>query len=1308
MTQNRIELVDNDQPIIDEQVENEIVAKRYYQPNETQRSDMAERIADYVASAEDVWDRTGQQRNLWADKFFDAVEAQLLVPSSPIMFNAGTPTKMLSACTGVTFADDSIEAIMKAVTECATLTADGAGVGFDITPLRYRDAPLSRKGVASGACSWLKLMDAVGQTIRQGGRNRRAAMLAALHVNHPDVVEFCHIKDDTTKLTHMNISVKVTDEFMRKVEDKAWHTFEFPVGSGKLVKLPVEPKDMDSKDDPRWQVFRDGWEAGLVKADIIYGGQKEPLEMRVEAVRADWLMGLITRHAHGTGEPGLIFIDEQDYQNPLDSVAPITTTNPCVPADTWTMTADGPRQVGELLLEPFTMVVDGSKYRSTAFWPTGRKELFRVTTERGYSFRATPNHKVLVDNGFSGMGWRQEWKTVGSLEPGDRLVLQRHKDLEWDGEGSFEEGWLVGSVLGDGTFNQRVARLTYWGNTRSEAVLYAQSTVEALTGFAPNLQQGATVGDNAKVSIESQALGRRVAHWLTYEDKSIKPSVERASSEFYSGFLRGFFDADGSVQGDTQKGRSIRLTQSDIARLEVVQRMLSRLGVFSTIYQERKPEGVKSMPDGQGGLRDYEVKATHELVISRTNMAVFARRVGFGDVAKAAKLADALDSGTRALYIDAGLDCVETIELDGCEEVFDCTVKGVHSFDANGLTVHNCGEIGLNKLTGPQMGLAETDVNGISISAHDSCNLAHLPLPRFLRRVEATEPGSICHYEIDWNKLSWYVGVGVRFLDNVIELSEYRPNKIGRANRSIRKVGLGVLGWADMLTMLGIRYGSEESIKLAHDVMSFIEYHALKESMLLAKSRGRFALYDSSKYATHGLTFRRFVERQNMSKSHYVSPAWAALGDAIGEHGLRNCMVTMIAPTGSTALIVGNMSNSIEPVFFLEQRRRTVDAVEVVQRHWLYDEFLQGRLPSNVKREHFVEAFEVTPEEHVAMQVAFQQWTSLAISKTINLPHTASVNDVERAYMQAWLGGAKGITVYRDGSRGYQPVSNANVEMNEDGTLLLPDETIDKPGPTLTPSDPDVLNIEMTFRAPTGTTVEETREAIGRAVSSVVEPYRNEFQLGVTPTNLDATRKVKADAFLAAARGVPVVRPNVVNARVHRVEFLGMKVYVTVSRDPKTRRVLEVFVNHGKAGSDAAAMMEAIGRLASVALKFGTPIEQVVKQLKEIGGETISFGNGRRFASLPDAVGQAIEDDLEMEADLLLGDVEFHEPSIAEILAMPDDKEEARPPRTVVMDDDIKVTRTFGKAVCPSCRKREYVKQSGCGICDACGYSQCS
>ncbi len=168
--------------------------------------------------------------------------------------------------------------------------------------------------------------------------------------------------------------------------------------------------------------------------------------------------------------------------------------------------------------------------------------------------------------------------------------------------------------------------------------------------------------------------------------------MERGSSAFSLGVLRGLFDADGSVQGTQDKGVSVRLTQADESILQAAQRMLLRLGIASTIYRDRHLGGLETMPDGWGGQRDYLTRSIHELTISGDNLARFADGVGFADTNKSRRLEELLGSYRRRLNRERFVATVEALDADGMETVYDVTVDDVHAFDANGLLVHNCGE----------------------------------------------------------------------------------------------------------------------------------------------------------------------------------------------------------------------------------------------------------------------------------------------------------------------------------------------------------------------------------------------------------------------------------------------------------------------------------------------------------------------------------------------------------------------------------------------------------------------------------------
>jgi ribonucleoside-diphosphate reductase alpha chain len=303
---------------------------------------------------------------------------------------------------------------------------------------------------------------------------------------------------------------------------------------------------------------------------------------------------------------------------------------------------------------------------------------------------------------------------------------------------------------------------------------------------------------------------------------------------------------------------------------------------------------------------------------------------------------------------------------------------------------------------------------------YESCNLGSINLGLFLTEAPAGSPAAD---RIDWEALATTIDTAVRFLDDVIDMNLYPIPEIERMTKLTRKIGLGVMGWADLLFELGVPYDSEEALALAERVMGFIKERADAASEALAAERGVFPAWQDSVYGPKGKDRR-----------------------------LRNATRTTVAPTGTLSIIAG-CSGGIEPVFALAFTRqhyldpsqpsrptRMTEVNHVFERaareggYWS-DELvaflaeggsLQERddVPQSAK-EVFVTAHEVEPEWHVRMQAAFQRHTDNAVSKTINFPRDATVEDVAAAYMLAYREGCKGITIYRDGSRAGQVLSHA-------------------------------------------------------------------------------------------------------------------------------------------------------------------------------------------------------------------------------------------------------------------------------------------
>lgn len=398
--------------------------------------------------------------------------------------------------------------------------------------------------------------------------------------------------------------------------------------------------------------------------------------------------------------------------------------NPCVTADTWIHTEKGARQVKDLIGVQHSTYVNSELFSTTpqGFFCTGVKPVVKLQTAEGYSLRLTENHQLLKVTAQTQHNQYSEWTSAGELKIGDRILIHNHRGLQpWDGEGTKQEGWLLGNLVGDGTFSHNPANysyqahLRYWGDDQVEMKEYALGLIKTSVLNGDKLT-GIYHKQNNYYQISSAGLaGLARSYGITIKNKTITPEVEQASFDFYCGFLQGIFDADGSVQGNQNKGVSIRLSQSSLQLLESVQRMLLRLGIAAVIYQNRRLAGVRKLPNSNRKLADYFCKAQHELVIANDNILIFQDLIGFQEPSKAARLQSLLSGYKRNINRERFSITVCSIESDGQESVYDCTVPGPARFDANGLVAHNCGEIiGANF----HCNLSEVHVNQIDPHNH--------------------------------------------------------------------------------------------------------------------------------------------------------------------------------------------------------------------------------------------------------------------------------------------------------------------------------------------------------------------------------------------------------------------------------------------------------------------------------------------------------------------------------------------------------------------------------------------------------------
>jgi intein/homing endonuclease len=413
----------------------------------------------------------------------------------------------------------------------------------------------------------------------------------------------------------------------------------------------------------------------------------------------DFLREWLALAQGGTGERGLFNRGGLPKQIPprrwpgFEPYWPTSGTNPCITTDTWIMTSRGAKRVKDLLEVPFNAMIDGKRYFSTGFFKVDRKTVFEIKTRRGFNFKATGNHRVLVIDYKTRKVQRNAWKEIKDLRLGDKIVMHNHQNAAWEGSGTKEKGWLIGSLLKGGSIEKiNEANMGLWKDNQVE-------TIQQAAGMFDRTVNGrsALIGSSAKTSfsrislmkLERLTLPYRVSHGR----QTLASAIEESSSAFYEGFLGGWFDVKGSVQGSQQKGVSLRLSSNSLGSLKIGQRMLARLGIMSTIYENRRGAGIRRPLDDKGDCKKYSCKTDHELVITGANMARFASRINFLDLKKRAKFKKIMRKYRRRLNQEAFSAEVTKITPAGKEEVYDCHVPGINAFDGNGFYLHNCGEI---------------------------------------------------------------------------------------------------------------------------------------------------------------------------------------------------------------------------------------------------------------------------------------------------------------------------------------------------------------------------------------------------------------------------------------------------------------------------------------------------------------------------------------------------------------------------------------------------------------------------------------
>jgi ribonucleoside-diphosphate reductase alpha chain len=1008
-------------------------------------------------------------REQWYERFLWALRRGA-IPAGRVTSNAGAlehkPATSTINCTVSGTIRDSMDDILRKVHEAGLTLKAGCGIGFEHSTLRPRGAYVSGAGAyTSGPLSFMDIFDKMCFTVSSAG-GRRGAQMGTFDVGHPDVMEFIRAKRENGRLRQFNLSLLITDEFIEAVRnDREWK-LAFPLS---VREHETERPDLSDCANFIWREWpvHDGYvvnDEGLVACKVY------------KTLPARRMWDVIMASTYDFAEPGFILIDRVNEMNNNWWCENIRATNPCVTADTRLATQYGIVRMGDLYdaRVDINATVDrralgeserGATVRPAVpvFMTSPSAEVYRVVTEAGYEIKATEWHDFYTTRGKI---------KLKDLKPGDELLIQSGKG-QFGGKGCEALGVLIGLLTGDGHFTNRghdkqAAVVNLWGADREYADTIVGYINYVIAGWARRAGTyrvtAVPVPERNLVMIRSVILVRVLAEMfgVTRSCKTQVPEIIwRGAEHCVKGYLRALFQCDGTVQRDDRNSCcTVRLASSVPFLLKDVQVLLANFGIFSRILKRREA-GQGFLPDGKGGKRLFDCKADFELIIGPESRDRFMEEIGFLTNEKNDEYREWRKDRVNARQ-EEFVSRISSIEHAGREAVFDTTQPDRNNLIFNGLVTGNCGEQPL-----PPYG---------------SCLLGSVNLTRFVRHPFTQSA------EFDWNEYREVVKVFTRMLDNVVEVNGLPLEKQREEILRKRRHGMGFLGLGSTMTLLGIKYGSPESVKFTEDVSREMAVAGWEAGLDLAREKGPAPIMKEEFTVTKEMLRKRPEMARDGWKpgariagrllharySRYmqrVASAAPELVHELAEVGARFTHHSSIAPTGTISLsLANNASNGIEPSFahhyfrnVIREGKKSKEKIDVFSFELLaYRHFVNptakpdsaqdaDRLP-----DYFIASEQVTPAQHVDIQAAAQKWVDSSISKTANVPTDFPYEKFKFIYMHAYEQGLKGCTTFRFNPEAFQGVLVKEQDLKntvyrftlEDGTVIEArgDEEIDYDG----------------------------------------------------------------------------------------------------------------------------------------------------------------------------------------------------------------------------------------------------------------------
>ena len=1041
-------------------------------------------IANFIAEGEKPYNKTDEQIQAIANMFFDTLVELEMLPGGRIIANAGTGIKNLANCF-VLGIEDSRQSIYQTLKDAAEIFAMGGGVGYDFSKIREEGADIkSTGGKASGALSFMSLFDQTGEVIQQA--SRRGAQLGTMNISSPDIENFINFKsvlnsrnsrlmkeydrnlhlvdgrlngtryeqilektllDD--QLTHFNISVLLTDKFMQQVEsDRNWDLIS-PL-SGNIVKT--------------------------VKAkDLLYQMAKQ---------------------AHSSGDPGQLFFDRINQDNMVSYMGDITASNPCIAGDTLVAVADGRNSVSikELAEQGNDIPVYSLNKENEVVIRlmrnpriTGRNQpIYAIELDNGQTLRVTSNHKFLLSDGSS--------KQAVNLSYGDS-VKTLSRTIEKMGKSNKDYYHLYSGIWHDSE-HQLIAKYYFNNNEFCQDKVVHHLDENGLNNYFENLSM-LSPGDHNKM--HSNNVGENNVNYSGYSNEELwnhaliltKQLARRFSTEEWEAYAK----AKGIPRQFSQWRRDVYGSVLNLSKLTAQYLNLENINVDSRLNRRF----LKSLKDGYQCFisneseiiytkkckvcsKEFNTKNKEALICSsicqnkylyenfkdkqHTNLIntfenkkelirqkqmkilldlkLKLNRIPdkkeWGNECKINGISNEISrkSSPFKSYIDlcerASLHNhkIISVKFIGHEDVYNGTVDDNHNYAIGGFK-----EKTIKKNNDKEVFIFTANCGEVPLLEGESCILASINLYKMFDKKSK---------QIDYKKLKNTTKIITRFLEDVTEITEAPLEYINKISKGLRRLGVGVLGFADLLVELNIPYESNDAIELSRYLSWFINFHAWETSFELAKERGHFKFYDKNKVNLHVVTKTLYDSQFKKSNIDIKE---------LRKIGLRNVSVTSIAPTGSIAIIAG-VNGGIEPFFALAYKRNITEGIGNIATNSIFETnpalerklkdakydkdqieeildyvaskgSLSGcKLVSKEFQELFKTANDISWKTHIEIQSAWQEYVSNAISKTSNLPENSTIDDIFDIYMYMWKKGLKGGTIYRQNSKSFQILEKPN------------------------------------------------------------------------------------------------------------------------------------------------------------------------------------------------------------------------------------------------------------------------------------------